>query len=133
MVTEGEIIDFARRYDPQPFHTDPERAARSRWGGIIASGWLTCCIAMELVVRQVLIGSESFGSPGVEELQWTQPVRPGDFLRVVVTVLESRISSSGRVGSVRWEWAVLNQAGLVVSRMVATSLFDISAAAPNTE
>jgi acyl dehydratase len=133
MVTEGEIIDFARRYDPHPFHTDPERAARSRWGGIIASGWMTCCIAMELVVRQVLIGSESFGSPGVDQIQWTQPVRPGDFLRVVVTVLESRISSSGRVGSVRWEWAVLNQAGLVVSRMVATSLFDISAAAPNTE
>jgi len=126
VVTEAEIIDFASRYDPQPFHTDPARAARSRWGGLIASGWHTCSIAMELVVRRVLIDSESFGSPGVDPVEWKQPVRPGDVLRVVVTVLESRISSSGRVGSVRWRWDVLNQLGLVVLTMTATSLFDLT-------
>jgi acyl dehydratase len=128
-VTEREIIQFATRYDPQPFHTDPARAAQSRWGGIIASGWLTCCIAMELVVHGILTGSESSGSPGIQQIEWIHPVRPGDDLHVVVTVLESRVSSSGRVGIVRWRWAVHNQLGTTVLRMISTSFFDLDGAA----
>ena len=79
-VTEIEIVEFAKRYDPQWFHTDPERAKNSRWKGLISSGWMTCAIAMELAVKSVLADSESIGSPGVEQLKWLNPVRPGDEL-----------------------------------------------------
>jgi len=123
-VTEREIVEFASRYDPQPFHTDPEWARTSRWGGLIASGWMTCAIAMELVARHILAGSESIGSPGVEGVEWLAPVRPGDRLSLRVTVLESRVSSSGRNGVVRWRWELDNQAGATVFRMVGTSLFE---------
>jgi acyl dehydratase len=125
-VTEDEIVEFAKRYDPQPFHIDRERAAESRWGGLISSGWMTCSVAMELVVRRVLADSESIGSPGVEKLEWLQPVRPGDRLRVIVSVLESRVSKSGHIGVIRWEWEVRNQTETVVLKLAATSLFDIS-------
>jgi acyl dehydratase len=89
---------------------------------------MTCCIAMDLVVRKVLEGSESFGSPGVEEVRWENPVRPGDLLQVTVTVLESRVSSSGRNGIVRWRWDVHTQRGQRVLTLIATSLFDIAGA-----
>jgi acyl dehydratase len=125
-VTEGEIVDFARRYDPQPFHVDRDRASASRWGGLIASGWLTCGIAMELAVRHVLDGSESVGSPGVDELRWEKPVRPGDVLTLTVIILESKVSSSGRTGIVRWRWELHNQSDERVLSLVATSLFDVS-------
>jgi acyl dehydratase len=125
-VSEEEILSFARRYDPQWFHVDVARADEGRWNGLIASGWMTCCIAMEMVVRTVLAGSASFGSPGVEELRWENPVRPGDTLRVRVTVLESRVSSSGRNGIVRWRWEVHSQRDRRVLNLVAVSLFDIS-------
>jgi len=127
LVTEEEILSFAQKYDPQWFHIDTARAQTGRWNGLIASGWMTCCIAMDLVVRRVLEGSESFGSPGVEELRWENPVRPGDTLRVSVTVLESRVSSSGRSGIVRWRWDVHTQLNQRVLTLVATSLFDIAA------
>jgi acyl dehydratase len=125
-VSEGEIIEFARRYDPQWFHTDVTRAAAGRWKGVIASGWMTCCIAMELVVMRILIGSESFGSPGVENLHWQKPVRPGDTLRLDVTVLESRVSSSGRHGIVRWRWDLYNQNDDRVMDLIAVSMFDLA-------
>jgi len=123
-VTEREIVEFASRYDPQPFHTDPEWAKASRWGGLIASGWMTCAIAMELVARNILVGSGSIGSPGVEGVEWLAPVRPGDRLSLRVTVLESRVSSTGRSGVVRWRWELDNQTGTTVSRLVGTSLFE---------
>ena len=124
-VTESEIIAFATRYDPQPFHIDPVRAKASRWGGLIASGWMTCSIAMELLVRGVLQGAESYGSPGVENIEWTHPVRPGDSLRLKATVLETRVSSSKRTGIVRIRWELLNQADVLVLRLVGTSFFAI--------
>ena len=129
-ITEAEIVDFARRYDPQPFHTDPALAAAGRWGGLIASGWMTCAIAMELVAREILVGSESMGSPGVELIEWPAPVRPGDRLHLTVTVLESRISSSGKIGIVRWRWELHNQHQAPVLRLVGTSFFDVTGAAP---
>ena len=128
-VTAEEIVDFARRYDPQPFHVDPQLAAASRWGGLIASGWMTCGIAMELAVRQILDGSESIGSPGLDELRWENPVRPGDRLVLTLTVLESRVSASGRTGIVRWRWELHNQNNERVLNLVATSLFDVSGSA----
>jgi acyl dehydratase len=128
VVTEDEILSFAKRYDPQWFHLDAAQAQAGRWNGLIGSGWMTCCIAMDLVVRKVLEGSESFGSPGVEELRWENPVRPGDTLQVTVTVLESRVSSSGRNGIVRWRWDVHTQRSQRVLTLIATSLFDITGA-----
>ena len=128
LVTEEEILSFAKKYDPQWFHVDVAQAQAGRWNGLIASGWMTCCIAMDLVVRKVLAGSESFGSPGVEELRWENPVRPGDTLSVMVTVLESRVSSSGRNGIVRWQWEVHTQRSQRVLTLIATSLFDVAGA-----
>jgi len=127
IVTEEQIIEFAKRHDPQFFHVDPVRAAASRWGGVIASGWMTCLIAMELAVGEVLAGSNSIGSPGVEQLQWEKPVRPGDSLWLCITVLESRVSSSGAVGIVRWRWELTNQRQERVLHLITTSLFDLVA------
>ena len=124
-VTEDEIIEFARRYDPQSFHVDRTAALASRWEGLISSGWMTCAIAMELAVPVLLTGSESIGSPGIDNLQWERPVRPGDQLELCVTVLESRTSSSGNTGIVRWRWELTNQVNNRVLNLVANSLFDL--------
>jgi acyl dehydratase len=124
-VTEAEIIEFASRYDPQWFHTDPARAQKGRWNGLISSGWMTCAIAMELAVKNVLADSESIGSPGVEQLKWPNPVRPGDELNLNIEVLETRVSRSGAVGVVRWRWVLTTQAKVIVLDVVATSLFQI--------
>jgi acyl dehydratase len=125
-VTADEIVEFARRYDPQPFHVDRDRATAGRWGGLIASGWMTCGIAMELAVRHVLDGSNSIGSPGLDELRWENPVRPDDQLTLTLTVIESKLSSSRRTGIVRWRWELHNQNGDRVLSLVATNLFDVS-------
>ena len=124
-VTEAEIIEFATRYDPQWFHTDPVRARDSRWKGLISSGWMTCSIAMELAVKSVLATSESIGSPGVEQLKWLNPVRPGDELELRMEVLETRHSRSGAVGIVKWRWILTTQAAVQVLELTATSLFQI--------
>ena len=127
-VTQSAMVDFARSYDPQWFHVDAERAAQSTWEGLIASGWLTCCIAMRMVVERVLTGSESFGSPGLAYLKWENPVRPGDKLYVTVDVTERRVARSRpTLGIVRWRWRVSNQVDAVVLDLEATSLFEISA------
>ncbi len=125
-VSEEEILTFAQRYDPQWFHVDRARAAGGRWNGLIGSGWMTCCIAMELVVRAVLDGSEAFGAPGIDDLRWENPVRPGDTLRVVATVLDARISSSGRTGILRWRWDVYTQRDQRVLHLTAISLYDLT-------
>ena len=124
-VTAAEIIDFAKRYDPQWFHTDPDLAARGRWRGLIASGWHGCAIAMELAVGAVLQDSESFGSPGVENIKWLEPIRPDDALTLRVEVLESRTSSSGGTGILRSRWGLWNQAGKQVLELTGTSLFEL--------
>lgn len=124
-VTEAEIIEFASRYDPQWYHTDAERARASRWKGLIASGWHTCSIAMELLVRNVLADSESIGSPGVERLRWPAPLRPGDEVELRVEVLGSRLARSGTLGVVRWRWLLVTQRGPTVLDCIGTSLFEI--------
>ena len=127
LVTEEEILRFARAYDPQWFHADPERAAHGPYGGLIASGWHTCAIAMRLSVDHVLAGSESFGSPGVAYIKWPNPVRPGDSLTLRAEALEIRRSrSQPDIGIMRWRWRVFNQHGQEVLESEATSLFDLS-------
>ncbi|MCE2660632.1 MAG: MaoC family dehydratase [Rubrivivax sp.] len=126
VITESEIIGFAKAYDPQWFHTDPAASAEGLHGGLIASGWQTCGIAMQLVVGAALQGSESFASPGLAYLKWTHPVRPGDALRVKATVLETRrAASKPTLGILRWRWQLFNQQGQQVLDLEATSLFDL--------
>jgi acyl dehydratase len=118
VITESEIIDFARRYDPQPFHTDPEAAKHSNFGGLIASGWNTIGAMMRMMVDHYVPGNASLGSPGIDEIRWLQPVRPGDRLRVRVTVQEAtRSRSKPDRGVVRSLNEVLNQRGEVVMTM----------------
>ncbi|OZI31356.1 acyl dehydratase [Bordetella genomosp. 10] len=126
-VTEAEILAFARQYDPQWFHADPARAAEGRWGGLIASGWHTCALAMRMAVDAALHDSESFGSPGLGEVRWRVPVRPGDQLRLEARVQAVRTSSSRPdLGITSWTWVVLNQHGESVLELDATILFDLS-------
>ena len=90
-MTEEALLDFARQWDPQPFHIDKAAAEASRWQGLIASGWHTCAIAMRLAVDNVLTDSDSVGSPGIDELRWLAPVRAGDVLNLTLHVLETQI------------------------------------------
>jgi acyl dehydratase len=94
VVEESEIIDFAKRYDPQYFHTDRQAAAGSAYGGLIASGWHTAALTMRQLVEKYLSSVASLGSPGIDELRWTMPVRPADTLQVRAIVLEARRSRS---------------------------------------
>src|SRR5258708_36541019 len=98
IVSSKEIIEFASRYDPQWIHVDPIRARQGRWKGLIASGWHTCSIAMELMVRSVLLESESFGSPGIDSIKWLQPVRPGDAAAPHFSRLRACTTPSRRTG-----------------------------------
>ncbi|MDN5843703.1 MAG: MaoC family dehydratase N-terminal domain-containing protein [Alcaligenaceae bacterium] len=126
-VDQDEMLAFARAYDPQWFHVDAERAEDGRWGGLIASGWLTCGLAMRMATESVLEGSESFGSPGLERLRWMAPVRAGDMLRLQVRVDSIRISSSrSDLGIVRWTWCMLNQDDAQVLDLEVTTLFDLA-------
>ena len=122
-MSEAEIIDFARHYDPQPMHTDPAAAAQGPYGGLIASGWHTGGVMMRLYVDNYLPVEASLGSPGVDELRWLLPVRPGDRLRIRVSVLETRRSrSKPDRGIVRSFIEVLNQKDEVVMSMRALNL-----------
>jgi acyl dehydratase len=130
-LDDAEIVAFARDYDPQWFHTDAVRAQRGPFGGLIASGWQTCGIAMRLAAQAVLDGSESFASPGVEQVRWPAPVRAGDVLRLRIEVLETRRSQTREhLGILRWRWNLYNQRDELVLDLVATSLFDRSGRLP---
>lgn len=123
-VTEAEVLQFAQAYDPQWFHTDAEAASHGPFGGLIASGWHTCSIAMRLVVEAALADSESFASPGLGPVHWPSPVRPGDALRLVADVIEARRSDKRpTLGILRWRWRLFNQREQMVLDLEATSLF----------
>ncbi len=123
-VAEDAVIEFARRFDPQEFHIDPVRAARGFYGGLIASGWHTCSLMMRLYADHYVSKVASLGSPGVDELRWTRPVRPGDALSIRVTILEARRSTSKPDrGFVRSQVEVLNQDKEVVMSLKAMNLF----------
>jgi len=123
-VTEDEILDFARRWDPQSFHVDPEAAKQSVFGGLIASGWHTGAMWMRLYVDSLLDGAASMGSPGIEELRWLAPVRPGDTLDGRLTVLEATTSERRPDrGTVRIRGEMVNQDGVTVLSMVSRGHF----------
>ncbi len=123
-VSEEEIVGFATRYDPQPFHVDAEAAKASAFGGLIASGWHTTALFMGMFVRAILLDSASMGSPGVEEIRWTAPVRPGDTLRGRVTVTDVQPSSKrADRGTVFTTSEVFNQDGTLVMTLKARGFF----------
>jgi acyl dehydratase len=122
--TREEIVHFAEQFDPQPFHLSEEGGKASLFGGLCASGWHTCSMAMGLMVRNFLRESSSLGSPGLENIKWLKPVYPGDTLRLVHEVLESRtLNSKPDVGLVRTVWRMHNQHGEQVLHMEGYSMF----------
>jgi acyl dehydratase len=109
-LTREAIIDFATAYDPQPFHLDDAAAEASLFGGLSASGWHTCALTMRMMCDAYLNQSASLGSPGIDELRWLKPVRPGDTLHVRMDVLQARLMASRPgVGLVLQSWTVSNQ------------------------
>ncbi len=123
-VSREEIIEFAIQYDPQPFHTDEEAAKESIYGGLIASGWHTVALFMRLLVDGLLSGAASMGSPGVDEVRWLKPVRPGDILRarvVVLAVVPSR--SKPDRGILRTSYEMFNQSGEQVLSIKGIGMF----------
>lgn len=121
--TESEIIDFALRYDPQPFHMDRTAAERSPYGGLIASGWQIGSIAFRLFTMTNPFGRASQGSPGLDELRWLRPVRPGDTIRMEAEVIEVRASASRPDrGIAVLTYRALNQNGEPVMSMRAAQL-----------
>lgn len=122
-VSEAEIIAFATQYDPQPFHVDPAAARESMFGGLIASGWHTCAIAMRMIVDSYLNPQTSLGSPGVEQVRWLKPVRPGDTLAGHMHVIDKRESrSKPDMGLLTNEASLENQHGEAVLTIRATNL-----------
>jgi acyl dehydratase len=125
-VGEADIISFAKQFDPQPFHVDPEAAAAGPFGGLIASGWHTTALVMRQLVDHYLSAAASLGSPGVDELRWPHPVRPGDTLRVRATVVEARRSASKPDrGIMKTALEAVNQDGQTVFRATATNFLRV--------
>lgn len=115
-VTRDEVIEFARKYDPQPFHLSDEAAAETHFGRLAASGWHTCAMTMAVIVRATTERKQAgLGSPGIDELRWTKPVYPGDTLHVRGKIVEKTPSRSRpEMGSFRTETTVTNQHGETV-------------------
>jgi acyl dehydratase len=129
-VDEAAIIEFARRFDPQDMHVDPEKSASGRFGGLIASGWHTVALMMRLLADNFLPREASLASPGIDELRWLQPVRPGDVLRIRVSVLDAtRSRSRPDRGMVRTLVEVLNQRGEVAMSLKPMNIIACRSAA----
>jgi len=123
-VKREDIVRFASEFDPQPFHLDEVAGERSMFRGLVASGWHTAAMAMRMMCDAYLLDSASMGSPGLDQLKWLLPVRPGDTLRLRLTVLEARpLQSKPGVGLVRSRHEVLNQDGQVVMLMDGYGMF----------
>lgn len=123
-LTEEQIMAFARKYDPQPFHVDPEAARRSIFGGLIASGWHTCALMMRLSVEAAQREqAAATGSPGIDSCRWLKPVRPGDVLTGATEILETWPSRTRPIGFVRRRVEMVNQRGEAVLAIVGISMY----------
>ena len=111
-MTREEIVAFAAEFDPQPMHLDEAAASATLLGGLSASGWHACCILMRMCTESFVLNSTSMGAPGVDEVRWLIPIRPGDQLTLRATVVETRSSKSRPdMGFVRFMFELFNQAG----------------------
>jgi acyl dehydratase len=123
-ISREDIVRFATEFDPQPFHVDEEAAKKSPYGGLIASGWMTCSVTMRLMCDHYLLQAASLGSPGIDAVRWLKPVRPGDTISVVRKTLEARKSvSKPDRGLIKSLWEVKNQHGEIVMTMEGMGLF----------
>jgi acyl dehydratase len=121
-VTRKEIVDFATEFDPQPMHLEEEAGGASMLGGLAASGWHTCCLMMRLAADGFVLNSSSMGAPGVDEVRWLAPLRPGRHITLRTTVLETRVSASRpEMGFVKILFEVSDDAGTKLM-MLSTSL-----------
>jgi acyl dehydratase len=123
-VTREAVLEFARQFDPQPFHVDDEAAKNSLFGGLCASGWHSCAMAMRMMCDGYLLESASLGSPGIDALRWLKPVFPGDTLHLRMEVQQARpMASKPDVGLVRSQWTMSNQHGEPVLTMEGWGMF----------
>lgn len=124
--TREEIVEFAEKFDPQPFHVDDAAAAESPFRGLVASGWHTCSVMMGMLVRNAIAGSTSMGSPGIDEIRWLKPVRVGDTITMTNAVLDKRVSESKPDrGIVSTQWEGINQHGETVIAVRSKGLFGL--------
>lgn len=124
--TRDEIVGFAERYDPQPFHLSEAAGEASPFGGLVASGWNTCSAMMGILVRDMVGDSTSMGSPGLDNIRWIKPVRVGDTVRLTVRVLDKRVSKSKPDrGIVQTRWEAHNQHGELVLTVDSAALFGL--------
>jgi len=131
-ITETEILEFARQYDPQPIHVDKEFAARSQFGGLISSGWLTALILFRMMLHGFICQETSIASPGHDETRWLKPVRPNDILHGSLEVGEVRISKSKpEMGFVQYIATLTNQDGELVLRLRSATIFRTRMTAPD--
>ena len=123
-VTREEVMDFAEKYDPQPFHLSDEAAAQTHFGRLSASGWHTCAMVMSMVVANLNDNRQAgLGSPGIDELKWVKPVYPGDTLRCETEILEKRVSASRpEMGIFKSRMRVFNQDDVMVMTFVSNGL-----------
>jgi len=126
-VTREEVIEFARKYDPQPFHLDDEAAAKTHFGRLSASGWHTCAMTMSMLVANLKENRQAgLGSPGMDNLRWLKPVYPGDILRCETTILEKRRSKSRpEMGLFKSHLKVFNQHDEPVMEMTSNGLIEV--------
>jgi acyl dehydratase len=123
LVTREEIVAFAAEFDPQPMHLDEAAASATMLGGLAASGWHICCLLMRIIADGFILSSSSMGAPGVEEVRWLKPLRPGTRIRVRSTVLESRASNSrAEMGLVKMQHEVLDETDTVLATLTSTAM-----------
>ena len=123
LVTREEIVAFAAEFDPQPMHLDEAAASATLLGGLGASGWQICCLLMRMIADGFVLDSTSMGAPGIDEVRWLKPLRPGTQIRVRATVLDTRASNSRpEMGFVKFQYEVLDDQDAVLTTMVSSTM-----------
>ncbi len=124
LVTREEIVAFAAEFDPQPMHLDEAAASATLLGGLGASGWHGCCLLMRMIADGFLLDSSSMGGPGVDEVRWLKPLRPGTRIRIRSTVLDARASNSRpELGLVKFMFEMLDDADAILTTLSTTLMF----------
>jgi acyl dehydratase len=124
LVTREEIVAFAAEFDPQPMHLDEAAASATMMGGLGASGWHSCCLLMRMIADGFILNSSSMGGPGVDEVRWLKPLRPGTRVRVRATVLDTRASNSRpEMGLVKFMFEMLDDVDTVLTTLGTTLMF----------
>lgn len=124
LVTREEIVAFASEFDPQPMHLDEAAASKTLLGGLAGSGWHTCCLLMRMIADGFIVNSTSMGAPGVDEVRWLKPLRPGSQIRIRSTVLDTRASGSRpTMGLVKFLFEVLDENDTLVSTLTTALMF----------